>query len=63
MIPVVQVQALEKRFSRRVRTPGLGGLLRSYVSARHEEVVALGGIDFAMQEGESLALIGPNGAG
>ncbi|MCB9462097.1 MAG: ATP-binding cassette domain-containing protein [Candidatus Eisenbacteria bacterium] len=60
---VVRVDGLRKEFTRRTRTPGLRGLLRSYVSPRHETVVALDGIDFEMDDGESLALIGPNGAG
>ena len=63
LMVVVRVDGLRKEFTRRTRTPGLRGLLRSYVSPRHETVVALDGIDFEMDDGESLALIGPNGAG
>jgi ABC-2 type transport system ATP-binding protein len=63
MTAAVEVQALRKEFSRRVRAPGLAGILRSSFSPRYETVHALDGVDFEMRAGESLALIGPNGAG
>ncbi len=63
MTEVVRVRQLVKRYERRVRDPGLGGLLRSWLRPRTEAVVALAGVDLTVAEGESLALIGPNGAG
>jgi ABC-2 type transport system ATP-binding protein len=63
MTEAVRVRQLVKRYERRVREPGMGGLLRSWVRPRTEAVVALAGVDLTLAEGESLALIGPNGAG
>jgi ABC-2 type transport system ATP-binding protein len=63
MTEAVRVRQLIKRYERRVREPGMAGLLRSWVRPRTEAVVALAGVDLTVAEGESLALIGPNGAG
>jgi len=63
MKEAVRVRQLVKRYERRVREPGMAGLLRSWVRPRTEAVVALAGVDLTVAEGESLALIGPNGAG
>ena len=63
MAEIVRASQLVKRYERRVRQAGLGGLVRSWIRPRTESIVALAGIDLAMEEGESLALIGPNGAG
>jgi ABC-2 type transport system ATP-binding protein len=60
---IVRASQLVKRYERRVRQAGLGGLVRSWIRPRTESIVALAGVDLAMEEGESLALIGPNGAG
>lgn len=60
---VVYVEQLEKRFTRRVRASGLGGMLRSYIRPNEQEITAVDHLNLAMQQGESLALIGPNGAG
>jgi ABC-2 type transport system ATP-binding protein len=63
MAEIVRATQLVKRYERRVRAPGLGGLIRSWLRPRTESIVALAGVDLVMEEGESLALIGPNGAG
>jgi ABC-2 type transport system ATP-binding protein len=63
MTEIVQARQVVKRYERRVRDPGLGGLFRSFVRRRTEAVTALGGIDLTVDEGDALALIGPNGAG
>src|SRR4051812_49370717 len=63
MASVIDVRALRKTFERRVRGPGLAGLLRGLTSRTVESFDAVRGLDFSVNEGESLALIGPNGAG
>jgi ABC-2 type transport system ATP-binding protein len=63
MANVVEVEGLSKVFRRRVRAPGLRGLLQSYRHASYETVEAVHDLDLHMAEAETLALIGPNGAG
>ena len=63
MADVVVVEQLSKVFHRRVRAPGLRGLLQSYRHTRWETVEAVRELNLHMADGEALALIGPNGAG
>lgn len=63
MSPIIHVSNLSKTFTRRVRTDGIGGLLRSYVQPRYETIEAVRSLNLELYEGETLALIGPNGAG
>jgi ABC-2 type transport system ATP-binding protein len=63
MFAVVEVEGLNKTFTRRVRGAGLRGLLRAYVRPQVEQVEAVRNLALRMEPGESLALIGPNGAG
>ncbi len=60
---VVQVEKLSKIFRRRVRDPGLRGLLESYRRPRSETIQAVRELSLRMGDAETLALIGPNGAG
>jgi ABC-2 type transport system ATP-binding protein len=63
MTAIVEVNNLNKRFTRRERGAGLSGLLRSFVRGKAVHVDAVRELTFSLQEGESLALMGPNGAG
>jgi ABC-2 type transport system ATP-binding protein len=63
MADILRVEGLSKVFRRRVRAPGLRGLLASYRQPRWETIEAVRDLDLRMAQGESLALIGPNGAG
>ena len=63
MSDIIQIDGLSKAFRRRVREPGLRGLLQSYRHARWETVEAVHDLHMRMADGETLALIGPNGAG
>ena len=63
MADVVQVDGLTKVFRRRVRAPGLRGLLASYRRPEWESLEAVHDLQLRMADGEALALIGPNGAG
>src|SRR3712207_1541703 len=63
MPDVVEVENLRKVFQRRVREPGLRGLLQSYRHPRTETITAVRDLHLRMGDAETLALIGPNGAG
>ncbi len=63
MSDIIEIEGLSKVFRRRVREPGLRGLLRSYRHTRWETVEAVSDLHMCMADGESVALIGPNGAG
>ncbi|MFT3912951.1 MAG: ATP-binding cassette domain-containing protein [Anaeromyxobacteraceae bacterium] len=63
MPPVIEVAALRKVFRVTKRSPGLAGAVAALVRPRREEVVAVDGIDLAVEPGEAVGYIGVNGAG
>jgi ABC-2 type transport system ATP-binding protein len=63
MPPQIVVENLTKTFRVAERDPGVGGAFRGLVRRRHREIAALGGISFALEQGELVGYIGPNGAG
>ena len=63
MPPAIQVSALRKVFRVTRRSPGLAGAIAGLVRPRREEVVAVDGIDLAIEPGEAVGYIGVNGAG
>ncbi|HKQ71689.1 MAG TPA: ATP-binding cassette domain-containing protein [Polyangiaceae bacterium] len=63
MAAALEAKSLQKSFRRRLRTPGIKGLLRSYLPSSIKTHDAVKDLDFRVEEGETLALIGPNGAG
>ncbi len=60
---VIEARGLCKVFRTTVRQPGFAGALRSLVSPRRVDKVAVQDVDFQVGRGELLALLGPNGAG
>ncbi len=60
---VIDVQGLRKVYEVPEREGGLRAAAGSLVRRRTREVVAVGGIDFAIQTGEVVGFLGPNGAG
>jgi len=59
----IETAALRKTFKVTRKDPGLAGALRGLVRPRHEEVVAVDGIDLRIEPGEMVGYIGVNGAG
>src|SRR4051812_1983721 len=58
MNAVVEVRNLWKQFERKERTPGIRGLLRSWVTSnRASPIDAVKDLSFSMEEGESMAFI------
>lgn len=63
MASIIQARDLSKTFYVTRRRPGLGGALRSLISAERREVRAVDRVTFDLREGELVGYLGPNGAG
>ncbi|NLF13872.1 MAG: ATP-binding cassette domain-containing protein [Anaerolineaceae bacterium] len=59
----VSVENLVKHYRVHHKEPGLAGSLRSLVRRRYEDVRAVDGISFEIDQGEVVGFLGPNGAG
>ena len=62
-MPVVEARHLTKRFRSPTKSPGLAGAIKHLVRPRFEERLAVDGIDLSIEEGDSVAYVGPTGAG
>ncbi len=62
-MPAVSVRDLRKTFQLKQKAAGLRGSLRALWRPSFQELDAVRGISFDMDEGELLGFIGPNGAG
>ena len=60
---VISVNNLSKTFKKPIRGEGLLGMFKSLFSRKYEEVKAVDGISFDIEEGEIVGYIGANGAG
>ena len=60
---VIQVNNLSKDFKVKVKEKGLKGSLKAIFKPKYEEIKAVNGVSFDVEEGEIIAFIGPNGAG
>ncbi len=63
MNTIISVENLCKKFTNRVRSPGIAGSIKSLFTARKEEIAAVDNINFSVKEGELIGYLGPNGAG
>ena len=60
---IISVKDLSKTFKKPLREEGLKGMIKALFSRKHEEVHAVDGISFDIEEGEIVGYIGANGAG
>lgn len=59
----IRVEDLGKTYRVPVREAGVANALRSLVHRETRDVVAVGGINLNIDEGEIVGFLGPNGAG
>ena len=60
---IISVKDLSKTFKKPIREEGLKGMVKALFSRKYEEVRAVDGISFDIEEGEIVGYIGANGAG
>jgi ABC-2 type transport system ATP-binding protein len=60
---IISVNNLSKTFKKPIRGEGLKGMIKGLFSRKYEEVRAVDGISFDIDEGEIVGYIGANGAG
>ena len=60
---IISVRELSKTFKKPLREGGLKGMVKSLFSRKYEEIKAVDGISFDIEEGEIVGYIGANGAG
>ena len=60
---IIRVNNLSKTFKKPIRGEGLKGMVKALFSRKYEEVKAVDGISFDIDEGEIVGYIGANGAG
>lgn len=60
---IISVNNLSKTFKKPIRSEGLKGMIKALFSRKYEEVKAVDGISFDIDEGEIVGYIGANGAG
>jgi ABC-2 type transport system ATP-binding protein len=61
--PSLICEGLAKSYVRKLREPGVLGALRGVFRSQEQVVPAVCGLDFSIQRGERVGLIGENGAG
>jgi len=59
----IRVENLSKTFRVKRKEKGMRGSVRAIFHPQTEEIQAVNGVSFSVEEGEMLAFIGPNGAG
>ena len=59
----IKVENLSKTFRIKRKEKGMRGSVKAIFHPQTEEIRAVDGVSFTVEEGEMLAFIGPNGAG
>lgn len=59
----IRVENLSKTFCVKRKEKGMRGSVKAIFHPQTEEIHAVNGVSFSVEEGEMLAFIGPNGAG
>ncbi len=59
----IDARQLTKWYSRPVKEPGLRGSLKAFIGSRRERIDAVTDLTFSVELGETVGLIGENGAG
>ena len=59
----IKAENLSKSFRVKRKEKGMRGSIRAILHPQTEEIKAVDGVSFTVEEGEILAFIGPNGAG
>ena len=60
---VIEAENLSKTFRVKRKEKGMKGSIQAIFAPQTEEIKAVNGVSFTVEEGEVLAFIGPNGAG
>lgn len=63
VMQAIRVEDLSKTFRVKRKEKGMRGSIKAILHPQTEEIRAVRGVTFAVEEGEMLAFIGPNGAG
>ena len=63
VMQAIRVENLSKTFQVKRKEKGMKGSIQAIFHPQMEEVKAVDGVSFTVEEGEILAFIGPNGAG
>lgn len=63
IMQAVRVENLSKTFRVKQKEKGMKGSIQAIFHPRIQEIRAVNGVSFTIEEGEMLAFIGPNGAG
>ena len=56
----IKAQALKKTYRTRVKSEGLGASFRALVRPQYKEIQAVNNIDLKVEQGDIVAVIGPN---
>jgi len=62
-MPIIDIQSLTKTYRVYQKSEGLGAAIRGLFKREYKEVRAVRGIDLAIEQGEFVAFLGPNGSG
>jgi ABC-2 type transport system ATP-binding protein len=62
-MPIIDIQNLTKTYRVYQKSEGLGAAIRGLFKREYKEVRAVRGINLAIEQGEFVAFLGPNGSG